>query len=106
MKIEFVNPFVTAAGEVLEKETGAIIRRGRIYLQSATYTCEEITAMVAVTGQVSGIVLYALSINTALQIVGHMLGQPFHEFDELAQSGIAELGNVITGKASILLANN
>jgi chemotaxis protein CheX len=33
-----------------------------------------------------------------------MMGQSFDEFDALAQSGIAELGNVITGRAAVLLA--
>jgi chemotaxis protein CheX len=32
------------------------------------------------------------------------MGQEFDEFDALAQSGIGELGNVITGRAGVLLA--
>ena len=30
--------------------------------------------------------------------------QPFREFDRVAQSGIGELGNVITGRAGVLLS--
>jgi chemotaxis protein CheX len=37
-------------------------------------------------------------------MVSKMMGQDFDELDALAQSGIAELGNVITGRAAILLA--
>jgi chemotaxis protein CheX len=33
-----------------------------------------------------------------------MMGQDFPEFDTLAQSGIAEVGNVITGRAAVLLS--
>jgi chemotaxis protein CheX len=32
------------------------------------------------------------------------MGQDFGEFDALAQSGIGELGNVITGRAGVLLS--
>jgi chemotaxis protein CheX len=32
------------------------------------------------------------------------MGEKFNSFDRLAQSGIAELGNVITGQASMRLA--
>ena len=32
------------------------------------------------------------------------MGQDFPEFDALAQSGIAEIGNVITGRAAVLLS--
>jgi len=33
-----------------------------------------------------------------------MMGQEFQELDALAQSGIGELGNVITGRAGVLLS--
>jgi chemotaxis protein CheX len=45
-----------------------------------------------------------MSQTTALGIVSRMLGQDVTEFDALAQSGIGELGNVITGRAGVLLA--
>jgi chemotaxis protein CheX len=32
-----------------------------------------------------------------------MMGQVFKEFDNLAQSGVAEMGNVITGRATVKL---
>ena len=41
---------------------------------------------------------------TARAIVEHLQGSPCEEFDALAQSGISELGNVITGRATTLLA--
>jgi chemotaxis protein CheX len=41
---------------------------------------------------------------TARAMVSKMMGQDFPEFDALAQSGIAEIGNVITGRAAILLS--
>src|SRR5690242_6736084 len=50
-------------------------------------------------------VLYSMSQETALGIVSRMMGQQFEEFDALAQSGIGELGNVITGRAGVLLSD-
>lgn len=104
MKVEFVNPFINAAREVLESELGGAMTRGNIRLQKSAYTTDEVTALVGVTGAVNGMVLYSLSEQTAMGIVGRMLGQEFTEFDELAQSGIGEMGNVITGRAGVLLA--
>ena len=37
-------------------------------------------------------------------MVSRMMGQDFDEFDALAQSGIAEIGNVITGRAAVSLS--
>ncbi len=104
MRVEFVTPFIDAAKEVLEAEIGGEVVRGNIRLQKSAYTTEDVTAIVGVTGQVSGMVLYSLSEETARAIVSRMMGQEFTEFDPLAQSGIGELGNVITGRASSLLA--
>jgi chemotaxis protein CheX len=104
MRAEFINPFLQAATEVLESELGIPPKRGTIGLQRAGYTSDEVTAVVAVTGDVSGIVLFAMTETTARAIVSKMMGQEFLEFDALAQSGIAELGNVITGRAAVLLA--
>ena len=104
MKVEFVNPFIKAATEVLDAELGGEAQRGNLRLEKSSVTSNEVTAMVGVTGNVSGLVLYSMSQGTALGIVSRMLGQELAEFDALAQSGIGELGNVITGRAGVLLA--
>lgn len=104
VRVDFVNPFVDAARSVLEQEVAAEIKRGALALRASAYTTLPITVLVAVTGKVHGIVLYSMTQATALNIVSTMMGQPFEEFDELAQSGIAEMGNVITGSASTVLA--
>lgn len=104
MRAEFINPFLQAATEVLETELGAPPKRGSIGLHRSAYTSDEVTAVVAVTGDVSGIVLITMAEKTAIDIVSKLMGQEFEEFDALAQSGIAEIGNVITGRAAVLLA--
>jgi chemotaxis protein CheX len=104
MRAEFINPFLQAATEVLESELGSPPVRGNIGLQRSAYTSDEVTAVVAVTGEVAGIVLFAMAETTARAIVAKMLGQDFPELDALAQSGIAEIGNVITGRAAVLLS--
>jgi len=104
VKVEFVNPFIQAAREVLESELGGEATRGNLRMEKSAYTTDEVTALLGVTGAVAGMVLYSMSEDTARAIVSRMLGQDFAEFDALAQSGIAELGNVITGRAGVLLA--
>jgi CheY-specific phosphatase CheX len=46
MKVEFVNPFIQAAREVLESELGAEAARGNLRLQKSAYTTDEVTALV------------------------------------------------------------
>ena len=103
MRAEFVNPFLQAASEVLETELGSEPTCGAVGLQNSAYTTEEVTAVVQVSGSITGLVLYGMPEKTARAIVGHLQGSPCELFDTLAQSGISELGNVITGRATTLL---
>jgi len=105
MKVEFVNPFVQAATEVLESELGGETQRGNLRLQKSAFTTDEVTALLCVTGTVTGMVLYSMSQETALGILSRMMGSQVDDFDAVAQSGIGELGNVITGRAGVLLAD-
>jgi chemotaxis protein CheX len=100
VKVEFINPFVKAAIDVLKSEIGSEIERGRLRVESNKGSTFDVNVMIGVTGAAQGMVLYGMSEETARNIVGQMMGQPFDEFDALAQSGIAEMGNVITGSAS------
>jgi chemotaxis protein CheX len=104
MKVEFVNPFIQAATEVLDSELGGATSRGTLRMQKSAVTTDEVTSILGVTGSVAGIVFYSMSQDTARAMVSRMMGQDFDQFDELAQSGIGELGNVITGRAGVLLA--
>lgn len=106
MKVEFVNPFISAAREVLMKEAGSDVGRGKVYLHRSASTSHQVTAMIAVTGALRGLVLYGMSEETARHLVARMMEQPCPTLDELAQSGIAELANVITGRAGILLSES
>lgn len=104
MNVQYLNPFIEAAAEVLALEVGATVTRGPVALHRSPYTARDVTVTLSLIGRVEGMVLYGLSTDTALQLVSQMMGDTIGEMDELAQSGIAELGNVMTGRASIKLA--
>lgn len=73
-------------------------------MQISCMTAEEVTVLINLVGQVEGTVLYGMNVQTALNLVSRVMNQEFHEFDDLARSGVAELGNVITGQATIKLS--
>jgi len=104
MNVVYLNPFVDAANQVLSAEVQATAERGSLALQRSALTAEEITVLISMIGDIQGVVLFGMSIQTGLEMVSRMMGQKCSEFDNLAQSGIAELGNVISGRASINLS--
>ncbi len=105
MNVKFLNPFVEAAADVLYAEANITATRGNISLQKSSLTTSEVTVLISILGQIQGVVLYGMSTPTSLAIVGRIVDQTFDELNGLAQSGIAELGNVISGKATINLSN-
>lgn len=104
MNVKFLNPFVEAAYEVLRAEADTDIARGELRLDKEPYITNDVTVIISLVGHVSGNVIYGLELPTALALASFMLGESLTSFNALAQSGIAELGNVITGRASVKLA--
>ncbi len=100
ISVKFINPFITAACKVLKEEIEAEITRGEVSLEKSGTTSKEVTVALGVTGDVRGGVFYGFSEQTARSLVSEMLGEPVPIFDELAESGIGEMGNVITGLAT------
>lgn len=100
MKAEFVNPFVTAAFQVLLTETRAEVSKGNVALEDSPLVSDEVTVLIGVVGRAQGLVLYGMSEKTAKNLVSIMTGEQIAVFDALAESAVAELGNVITGLAS------
>lgn len=104
MNVQFLNPFLEAANEVLKAEIGVEVQRGEISLQRSALTANEVTVLLSMIGQLQGVVLYGMSKATACMLVSKMMGETITELDSLATSGVAELGNVLTGRATIKLS--
>ncbi len=106
MNVHFLNPFIEAASEVLLSETRYTFSRGDLRLEKDHYHTDDVTVILSLVGEVWGSVFYGMSEKTALTLASKILGETLPVFDSLAQSGVAELGNVITGRAGVKLASN
>lgn len=104
MNVKFLNPFIEAALEVLQAESQLEMQRGELKLEKEHYVTDDVTVIISLVGQIEGNVFYSMSEKMALNLVSRMMGEPVDEFTALAQSGVAELGNVITGRASVKLS--
>jgi chemotaxis protein CheX len=104
LQVRLVACYADAAAQVLALETGATVIRLGLQVQKDPYTSDQVTAMIGVSGSLAGSVYLSMSESTALAVVGMMLGQTSTGLDELAQSGIAELVNVVAGAAGVGLS--
>jgi chemotaxis protein CheX len=105
MNVKFLNPFVDAAYEVLKVETRLEMTRGQLHLDKEPYRSNDVTVIISLVGFVEGNVFYSMDEKTAIALASRILDETFTSLTSLAQSGIAELGNVITGQASVKLSS-
>jgi chemotaxis protein CheX len=104
MNVKFLNPFVSAASEIISLEMHERVERGELRLENGLYKTDDVTVIISLIGGVAGTVIFSMSRETALELASTLLDDRLDELDKLAQSGIAELGNVITGRASMKFA--
>jgi chemotaxis protein CheX len=99
MRVEYINPFVEAAYNVLTEVLNTKVKRGDLYLKSATMSIQGVAALVGLAGDVEGRVLFDMTKATALKVAGIMNAEEFTTLDEMAQATIQELANMITAQA-------
>ncbi len=99
MRVEYINPFVEAAFNVLNEVIGPEVKRGDLYLKSTTVPVMGVAALVGLAGDVEGRVLFDMTKDTALAVAGIMNGETFTVLDELGKATITELANMITAQA-------
>lgn len=106
MRVEYINPFVEAACNVLKEYMGGTeVKRGELYLKSTSMQIMGVAALVGLAGDVEGRVLLDMSKDTALSVSNTMMAmfdenhQEMKVVDEMVKATINELANQITAQA-------
>ena len=100
MRYTYIRPFVDSAQVVLEQVLSARIVAGEVELHSAPVVSRGVTAIVGVTGEAEGRVLFDMRMETALAIARAMNGEEgLAALDPLTKDTISELAGMMTGKA-------
>ncbi len=104
MKEEYVNAFLTPAKMVWEKELKTPLDFVGAKAVDHQYTTEDLTAILGVSGQLQGNVLYGFGGGTAIAVASAMIGETVTELDDMSMSALGELANMITGNAATQLS--
>ncbi len=99
MRVEYINPFVEAAFNVMKEVLQSDVKRGELYLKSTSMPVMGVAAIVGLAGDVEGRVLFDMEKVTALKIASTMNGEEITTMDDLAKATITELANMITAQA-------
>ncbi len=103
MRYDYVQPFVSSAQEILEQVLSGKIAAGKVQLSPAPKAGNSVTAIVGITGEGEGRVLFEMSRQTALAIAAEMNDEPQTELGRLAKATLSELASMITGRAISVL---
>ena len=99
MRVEYINPFVESAFNIMKEVLGIEPKRGELYLKSSSQPVLGVAAIVGLSGAVEGRVLFDMEKSTAMKIASAMNGEELESFDDLAKATITEMANMITARA-------
>jgi len=99
MRVEYINPFVESAMQILSATVSKDLKRMDISLKPSLTPMMGVVIIVGLAGQVSGRLIIDMSRATALKVASAMNQEELKEFDELTFATLTELANMITGKA-------
>lgn len=103
MRYDYVHPFASSAQEILAEILSGSVASGQVGLSPAPLSSRGVTAIVGVTGEGEGRVLYDMSRNTAIAIAAEMNDEDVVELDGLAKDTLSELASMMTGRAVSIL---
>lgn len=107
MEVRIISPFLTAAQMVLQQMTNISAEPGAIAHAQADLHTSNLWILIDLKGEVEGIVAFGFVPDTALKIASVMMGGfELQHLDELSQSAISELGNMISGNACSLMSQD
>lgn len=107
IKVEHINPFLLASTKVFSEMCGIKLQIGKPYISEQIKAEDSIMIIIGITGEIKGQVIINLSKEATLDIASKMMMMPVTEIDEMVNSAIGELGNMILGNsATIFYSNN
>ncbi len=105
MRAEYANIFIRSAVNVFKKELGINLTRQNLVKKNAPIPGLPICIVLGLTGSFHGQVVYSIDRSFAQDITHAMVPNKLpHELRRYVNSAVGEIGNIITGQASIALA--
>ena len=99
MRVEFINPFLDAAVNVIHTMAFISPSPGNVSLKTQQEAKGDITGIIGLTGSVQGSLAVSFSESCALKIVENMLGEKFDALNDQVADAVGELTNMISGDA-------
>lgn len=102
MDARLLDPVINAFAEIVPQLGFSQTGHGEPYPKERVVESLGVTVLIGITGKIQGNVAYNLSESSALKIAETMMGgMSLASFDEMAQSALSEMVNMITANAAM-----
>ena len=99
MRLDFVKIFVDSTSLLFKELVGPSVDVPSISMKASPVAGREVMAIIGLAGEAQGRVIFDMDLFTAVQLAGHMIGEPSPGLTPLVRSSIAELASMAIGRA-------
>src|SRR5207237_1135411 len=91
MKMELIQPFINAADAILAQGLQSPMSIGNLSMEQEAYRRKGVAALVLLTGDIEGRIVFDLDPETAVRVASCFAGAELPESDELVRETVCEL---------------
>lgn len=101
MDVNIINQFIIAADEVFKQVANISLKKEKVqFFETGEKFHVNVATLIGLTGELKGQIVFALNEPMAMKFASAiMMGMPVEEFNEMAESGVCEMANMIAGAA-------
>jgi chemotaxis protein CheX len=99
MNVDYINPFLTSAITIFDKELGCTLTRGTPYVKTGLRPEHDVSGVIGLSGGAEGIVVLGLGSETAKHVAGVLLEERPAAIDRNVTNAVGKLANTIVGSA-------
>jgi chemotaxis protein CheX len=101
MDVKYINPFIESFVTVMPQLGFGSTKKENLSVKGKDITYSGVIIIVGLVGAIKGNVVYCIDMEDAKKIASTMMmGMPVDKLDDLAQSALSELTNMLTANAA------
>jgi chemotaxis protein CheX len=105
MDAALINPVIQGAQMVLNTVCHELPKLGQVFVKKLPYKASPVTVTIDIIGDFQGEIIYNMEESAGCFIASSlMMGMPVPVLDEMAQSAVSELANMISGNVATIFS--
>jgi len=106
MRAEYINSFYKATQDVFQLMLDLEVKKNGIKVIDDMVSSRYANAIIGVTGDLKGTILFSFTKEMTLEMVNIMSGMSMNEIDHFVSSALGEVANIIGGNAITILTSH